>query len=85
MATAFGWAAATWAVVMALAPVLQVREILRRKSSAGISVGYMLVLIVGFALWVLYGIARGDTVLFVPNTLAFIVMAGTVAIVIRFR
>jgi hypothetical protein len=53
LSTTLGVAAATWAVLMALSPLLQVREIVRRGSSDGISVGFFAVLLVGFALWVL--------------------------------
>jgi hypothetical protein len=38
--TALGIAAASWAILMALSPILQVREIVRRGSSEGISIGY---------------------------------------------
>ena len=65
---------------MALAPILQIREILRRGSSDGISIAYLAVLLVGFALWVFYGIARHDAPLIVPNIAAFIVMAITLAV-----
>jgi MtN3 and saliva related transmembrane protein len=58
--TTLGVAAATWAVLMALSALLQVREIVRRGSSDGISVGYFAVLLVGFALWFSYGLARSD-------------------------
>lgn len=85
LSTVLGVTAATWAVLMALSPLLQVREILRRGSSEGISVGYFAVLLVGFALWVGYGAASGDLPLVVPNTLAFLVMAGTIALVLRRR
>ena len=60
VSTALGLTAASWAVVMALSPILQIREIRRRKSSAGISIGYFAVLMVGFGLWVSYGIASHD-------------------------
>lgn len=83
--TALGIAAATWAVVMALAPVLQVREILRRRTSSGLSVTYLSVLIVGFVLWVAYGAATMNMPLIVPNTLAAVVMSVTVPIAHRYR
>lgn len=85
MSTALGVLAATWAVFMALAPLLQVREIRRRRSSAGISIGYFGVLVVGFALWVAYGLARGDVPLVVPNSVALVVMAFTMVIALRQR
>jgi uncharacterized protein with PQ loop repeat len=78
--TVLGITAASWAVVMALSSVLQIREIVRRRSSAGISVGYLAVLLVGFALWVAYGIAGDDLPLVVPNSVAFLVMGTTIAV-----
>jgi uncharacterized protein with PQ loop repeat len=83
--TALGVIAASWAVIMALAPVLQIREIVRQGSSRGISIGYLAVLLVGFALWVAYGVSRGDAPLVVPNALAFAVMACTIAVAVRAR
>jgi MtN3 and saliva related transmembrane protein len=83
--TALGLAAASWAVVMALSPVLQIREIMRRQSSEGISIGYFAVLLVGFGLWVAYGIARHDLPLVVPNTVAFLVMGCAIAVALHKR
>ena len=85
LSTVLGVTAATWAVAMALGPILQIREIRRRQSSAGISIGYLLVLIVGFVLWLAYGAASGDLPLIVPNVLATLVMAVTIGIVLRYR
>jgi MtN3 and saliva related transmembrane protein len=84
-ATALGFIAATWALAMAVSPILQIREIMRRRSSAGLSVGYMLALLVGFALWVAYGVASTDWPLVVPNTIAFIVMSATTGTALRYR
>jgi MtN3 and saliva related transmembrane protein len=85
VSTALGITAASWAVVMALSPILQIREIVRRRSSDGISVGYFAVLLVGFALWTSYGIASHDLPLIVPNSAAFLVMACTIAVALHER
>jgi MtN3 and saliva related transmembrane protein len=85
VSTALGVAAATWGMFMALSPLLQVREIRRRRSSEGISVGYFGVLLIGFALWVAYGLARGDVPLVVPNCVALVVTSLTIAIALRLR
>jgi MtN3 and saliva related transmembrane protein len=85
MTTALGAAAASWAVLMALSPLLQVREIRRRRSSAGVSIAYFCVLLVGFALWIAYGAARHDTPLVIPNTVALAVTAYTVIVARRYR
>ena len=85
VSTVLGITAASWAVLMAVSPVLQIREILRRGSSQGISIGYFAVLLVGFALWVAYGAAHHDLPLVIPNCVAFLVMTCTIAIAIEKR
>lgn len=74
-----------WAVLMGLAPLLQLRRMLRRRSSADVSVAYLLVLLPGFALWVAYGVASHDTALVIPNAVAFVVGATTACCAIRLR
>lgn len=78
-------AAATWAIAMALSPVLQIRKIVEHKSSHGVSIGYFLVLLVGFVLWLAYGVAASNYALIVPNTVAAAVTAATIAIALRYR
>lgn len=85
MTTALGAAAATWAVMMALSPLLQIRAIVRRRSSRGVSVAYFGILLVGFALWVGYGTAIGNLVVVVPNAVAFVVCGVTIAVALRYR
>jgi MtN3 and saliva related transmembrane protein len=84
-ATTLGVIAASWAVLMGLSPLLQIREIRRRRSSAGVSIGYFAVLLVGFALWIAYGVASDDVPLIVPNCVALAVTASTIAIVRAYR
>jgi MtN3 and saliva related transmembrane protein len=81
----FAVAAASWAVLMGLAPLLQLRRMLARRSSADVSIGYLLVLLPGFALWVAYGVASADVALVVPNIVALIVATVTVAYALRLR
>ena len=80
MASFLGIAAATWGVVMAVAPLLQVRRMVIRRSSDDLSLGYFAVLLPGFALWVGYGWAGADWPLVVPNALALAVGAATVIV-----
>jgi MtN3 and saliva related transmembrane protein len=76
-------AAAGWGILMAVSPLLQIRRIVRRRSAADVSIGYLLVLQVGFGLWVAYGPALGNAVLVLPNSLAMLV--GTVAVATAWR
>jgi MtN3 and saliva related transmembrane protein len=78
-------AASTYGVLMGLSPVLQIRRMLRQKSSRDVSIGYFLVLLGGFALWVGYGIAAGNMVLVVPNAVALLVGVVLVAVALRLR
>lgn len=73
-------AASVWGLVMALAPVLQIIRLLRRRSSEDVSLVYFCLLVPGFLLWVAHGITTGDVFLVVPNTLAAV--TGTCLIVV---
>jgi MtN3 and saliva related transmembrane protein len=77
--------AASWGLAMALAPLLQIREIRRHRSSRSVSVAYQHVLLVGFVLWLAYGIADANLALIVPNTVAAVVSVATIAVVHRYR
>jgi MtN3 and saliva related transmembrane protein len=79
-----GLIAATWAIAMALGPVLQIRKIIEQKTSRGVSVGYFLILFVGFGLWLAYGIAASSLVLIVPNGVAALVILATILVALRY-
>lgn len=85
MTDALGFVAASWGVLMALSPLLQVRRMLERRSSADISIAYLAVLEVGFSLWIAYGISLRNLAIVVPNTVALLIGAGTIAIALRYR
>jgi MtN3 and saliva related transmembrane protein len=78
-------AAATWAIAMAVSPALQIRRIIELKTSRGVSVAYFLVLLVGFVLWLAYGLAADNFALIIPNALAAIVSTATIVVAIRYR
>ena len=83
--TALGVAAASWGVIMGLSPVLQIRRITRRRSSEDVSLSYFGVLLTGFILWLAYGIAIGDLVLIIPNSVAICIAIGTIMVGRRYR
>lgn len=85
MTDALAVLAASWGVLMAISPTLQIRRILERRSSTDISLSYLAVLQVGFTLWISYGIALGNLAIIVPNSVAFLVGVATIAIAIRYR
>jgi MtN3 and saliva related transmembrane protein len=77
--------AATWAIAMALGPLLQIRKIVEHRSSRNVSVGYFLVLLVGFVLWLAYGVAASNLALVVPNAVAAVVITATIVVVLHYR
>ncbi len=64
----FAIAASSWAVLMGIAPMLQIRSMLRAQSSREVSLGYFTILLIGFLLWVAYGVAAGIPALIIPGT-----------------
>jgi len=82
---ALGGAAAFWGVLMAVSPGLQIRKMLHHHSSREVSIAYFWVLLVGFTLWVGYGLSIENWFLVVPNTVAFVVCSTTIAIALRYR
>jgi len=68
---------------MGVSPVLQIRQMVRRRSSRDVSVGYFVILLVGFLLWLGYGIAARNLALIVPNAIALLIGASTIAVALR--
>lgn len=85
LSTVLAVSAASWGILMALAPLLQVRRMVRRRSSADVSVGYLAVLLPGFLLWVAYGVASDDIALVIPNALAALIATSAIAVAVRLR
>jgi uncharacterized protein with PQ loop repeat len=81
----FAVAAASWGVLMALSPLLQIRAMRRAGSSDGVSIGYLVVLAFGFVLWCMYGVSIGNVALIVSNTVALIVGTTTTVVAWRLR
>jgi uncharacterized protein with PQ loop repeat len=60
MSTYLAVAASAWGVAMSFAPLLQIRAIRAHGSSQAVSAGYQKILLVGFVLWLAYGISIGN-------------------------
>ena len=85
MSDALGPVAATYGVLMAVSPLLQMRRMLETRSSADVSIGYLAVLQAGFALWIAYGASLGNWALIIPNSVAFSVGLATIMVALRLR
>lgn len=83
--TVLAFAAASCGIAMGLSPLLQLRRVAVRRSSADVSIAYLGILFVGFVLWLSYGVAIGNVPLIVSNIVALTTNVLTIAWVLRFR
>jgi len=79
------FATTVWGVVMAVAPVLQIRRIRAAGSSAGISRAHLVVLLVGFSLWLAYGLAIDLLPLVITNAVSLVATGAWLVEVRRYR
>ena len=77
--------ATAWGIAMGLSPTLQIRQMLHTRSSRDVSLGYLVVLDVGFLLWLSYGISITNWALIASNTVAFAVGTITIGVVTHLR
>jgi uncharacterized protein with PQ loop repeat len=85
MTDALAVTAATYGVLMAIAPLLQIRRMLETRSSADVSLGYLWVIEIGFGLWMAYGISLPNLAIVIPNSVALTVGLATILVARHFR
>jgi uncharacterized protein with PQ loop repeat len=85
MVTTLAFAAATWGIAMAMSPLLQIRAVVASRTAVGVSIAYQAVLLVGFVLWLAYGIADDNLALIVPNAVAAVVSVATILVIRHYR
>ena len=85
MRTVIAVVATGWGLVMALAPLLQARIVWRTRDSSRLSLTWLIVLLVGFALWFLYGMSIGSVPIMISNIVSLIAVVITISIALRFR
>ncbi|MEM7326836.1 MAG: SemiSWEET family transporter [Actinomycetota bacterium] len=76
--------ATVYGVLMSLAPLLQARKIVQRRSSADVSTLYLIVLLVGFSLYLAYGISISNRLLIITNTVSIVATAATLLVAVWF-
>ena len=76
-----GFAAAT-CTTAAYAP--QVIKVWRTRSTGDISLGMFLVLILGLALWLVYGLLSGDAPLVAANAVTMLLAGGILVMKLRY-
>jgi MtN3 and saliva related transmembrane protein len=63
--------------------VPQISKALRTKKSDDISLRFIVVLIIGLSLWVIYGIGKKDVVLIIGNSIA--VILNTILLILKIK
>ncbi len=77
--------ASAWGILMAVSPVLQVRRMLQTGSSADVSIGWLGLLVPGFALWALYGASIGNLPVMLTNSVSLAFGLLTIGVALHFR
>jgi uncharacterized protein with PQ loop repeat len=72
-------------VVMGASPLLQALHSHRRESSSDVSLAFLVVLICGATLWLLYGLALGNAAIIVANIVGVLSSSATLAVTLRWR
>jgi MtN3 and saliva related transmembrane protein len=85
MAPLLAVATTVWGVLMALAPLLQLRLMVRRRDASSVSLGWIGVLFVGFVLWLFYGLTISSPPLVITNAVACLTHVGVLVAVLRYR
>ncbi len=85
MSSAIAYVTTFWGLLMGLAPLLQVRVIVRERSSEGISAGWVMILLIGFLLWLVYGFVNRDVPLMITNVVAVSVTTTLLITMRRYR
>ena len=85
MTDALAITAATYGVLMAIAPLLQIHRMRQTRSSSDVSLGYLWVIEIGFGLWMAYGISLPNLAIVIPNTVALTVGLATILVARHFR
>lgn len=81
----FAILSATFGVLMSASPLLQIRRILERRSSADLSLANMSVVFIGSVVWFTYGSLLGNASIVIANGVAILVWTATIAVTLRFR
>ena len=85
MSSAIAYVTTFWGLLMGLAPLLQVRVIVRERSSEGLSAGWVMILLIGFLLWLVYGFVNRDVPLMITNVVAVSVTTTLLITMRRYR
>jgi MtN3 and saliva related transmembrane protein len=70
---------------MAVAPLLQIRRIVGRRSSEDVSLAFLAVITVGSGCWTAYAMSVSDWFLLIPNSVAWVTNSACLVLAQYFR
>ncbi|MEV6346516.1 SemiSWEET family transporter [Actinoplanes sp. NPDC051851] len=85
MRVVLAWVTTCWAVVVSLAPLLQVRLVVRHRDSSGSSAGWPATIFIGSSLWALYGLVTDDLPLIIADSIGALISLFTVIMIQIYR
>ena len=77
--------ATVYGVAMSLGPLLQARKMRQRRSSGDVSLPYLVVLVIGFSLYLAYGLSISNRLLIITNIVSIAATATTLLIALAYR
>src|SRR5215471_1586950 len=80
-----GTVATVYGVLGALKSLLQTRQMLARRTSLGVSAGFLTSYAGGYAIWLAYGLATGSLPLIVVDTVGLLCAGLTIAVALSLR
>src|SRR5262252_2119578 len=80
-----GTVATVYGVLGALRTLLQTRQMLARRSSRGVSAGFLASYAGGYAIWLAYGLSVGSLPLIVVDTVGLLCAGLTLAVALSLR
>jgi uncharacterized protein with PQ loop repeat len=80
-----GTVATVYGVLAALKSLLQVRQMLARRSSRDVSAGFLASYAGGYAIWLAYGLSTGSVPLIVVDTVGLLCAGLTLTVALSLR
>ena len=81
----FGTAATIYGVLAALKSLLQTRRMLARRTSRGVSAGFLASYTGGYLIWLAYGLSTGSIPLIAVDTVGLLCGGLTLAVALSLR
>lgn len=81
----FSALAGVMGTLMALAYLPQLYRIIKRKSSADLSLPMLVILALGSVSWLLYGLSINNMTIVVPNSIGVVAVSSVIVAYFKFR